>query len=419
MAPNFKRYGYKRYAMRNRVNVYVKAIVQMLVFLTSASCFAQNTPGNAADTTLIISSTADPPGATPVNRSGKPFYDVINPTKPGLRPTALYSSDDRIFAGLNYSRLSSDWLPDSAGNKHRGFVHYSINQKAFSFGYQGIFNHAIGRWNLFVDATYDWVKWTNFFGVGNETLQLTGDNNFYRIRNKEGFLSLSLQRRLGRQSRLSITPFFQSLQLLEDDGRFLSKSIFGGPETESYKSKNFGGIRADLLLQRLNDLLLPTKGTVLSLGVTHTRNLNEPNLVTSYSAYSRFYVPVGQHWVVSVENGGATQFGSPEFYQLNSIGGNTLRGYRRERFRGETVFYNNNELHYLFNAPFKSFRGKMGVMGFVDQGRVWKKGEVSDKWHYGYGGGIILVPRQKVYIGLQYGISNERKGFHLEFRRAL
>ena len=122
---------------------------------------------------------------------------------------------------------------------------------------------------------------------------------------------------------------------------------------------------------------------------------------------------------MSVENGGATVIGEPEFYQLNSIGGSNLRGYRRDRFWGETIFYNNNELQYLFNAPAGLFKGKLGVTAFIDQGRVWKKGEISEKWHHGYGGGIIVVPYRKIFLGLQYGISNERRGIHVEFRRSL
>ena len=61
----------------------------------------------------------------------------------------------------------------------------------------------------------------------------------------------------------------------------------------------------------------------------------------------------------------------------------------------------------------------MGVMAFGDAGRVWLDGEESNKWHSGYGGGLVLVPHNKIYLSAQYGISSERKGFHFTFRRAL
>jgi outer membrane protein assembly factor BamA len=320
---------------------------------------------------------------------------------------------------LNYNHLSANWKVDSIGFKQRLYAHYSINQKAFSIGYQGIFNRAVGRWNLFVDAGFDWIRWLNFSGLGNESLPQTGNRDFYRIRSQEAFVGLAFQRRLGEQSSFTLTPFFQHIQLIHDEDRFLAKASFNGKPLENYNANNFGGLRADLQLQRLDDLLLPTRGAIFTTSVGHVRNLANPKSFMNYSAYSRFYLPLLKRFVLSVVNGASTVIGEPEFYQLNSIGGNSLRGFRRGRFWGETVFHNNNELQYLFNAPKSLFKGKLGVLAFVDQGRVWKKGEVSNQWHYGYGGGIIVVPYRKVYFSLQYGISNERKGIHFEFRRSL
>jgi hypothetical protein len=49
----------------------------------------------------------------------------------------------------------------------------------------------------------------------------------------------------------------------------------------------------------------------------------------------------------------------------------------------------------------------MGLVAFFDEGRVWQPGESSSKWHYGYGGGIILSPFNKIAIAVTYGISEE------------
>ena len=48
-------------------------------------------------------------------------------------------------------------------------------------------------------------------------------------------------------------------------------------------------------------------------------------------------------------------------------------------------------------------------MAFADQGRVWLKGEHSNTWHYGYGGGLILAPFNKIYIAAMVGTSPENK----------
>jgi outer membrane protein assembly factor BamA len=393
--------------------VYKKGVLLVKFIVLCAAAMAQ-TP----DTTVLITST-DQQATIPVIRSGKPFYDIILPGKEGLRPTALYSSDDRVYVGLNYNHSSHTWIPDSTGTKQRVFTHYSINQKAFSIGYQGIFNRLAGHWNLFVEASYDWEKWMNFSGLGNESIPQDGNRNFFRIRSREAIVSTAFQHKIGKQSSVIFTPFYQRIQLRRDDDRFLDKASYNGEELANYASNHFGGMRADLQLQKLDNLLLPTKGVFFSTGVAHVRNITKPRAFTNYNAYTRFYIPFIKHFVLSIENGAATVIGEPEFYQLNAIGGNNLRGFRRDRFWGETIFHNNNELQYLFNAPEKLFKGKIGLLAFADQGRVWKKGEQSDKWHYGYGGGIIVVPYHKIYLSLQYGISEERKGIHLEFRRSL
>ena len=399
--------------MKKRLIGYVKAML-LLLFGLRLPVMAQT-----KDSTFIITSTEQQQNVNPLILSGKTFYDLINPERQGIRPIALYSSDDRMFVGVNYNSISNKFIPDSSGSKHQVYTHYSITQKAFNIGYQGIVHRFFGHWNLFVDAGYDWVKWINFSGLGNETSAPETDRDFYRIRSSVLSVNTAFQHRIGKQSSIIVTPFFQQIKLLQDEDRFLSKASFNGIPLEDYEAKQFGGLRTDLLLQRLDDQLLPTKGVIFSTGVAHVRNIREAKSFTNYNAYSRFYLTFLKHFVLSVENGASTLTGKPEFYQLNSIGGNNLRGYRRDRFWGETVYHNNNELQYLFNAPEKIFKGKLGLLTFFDQGRVWKKGEQSDKWHHGYGGGFIVVPARKVYFSLQYGISNERKGIHVKFRRSL
>jgi len=399
--------------MQKRVIGYVNAML-LMIFGLRFCAMAQT-----KDSTLIIASTDQQQNVSPVILSGKTFYDAFNPERNGLRPIILYSSDDRFFVGLNYNKTSSRYRPDSTGSKHQLYTHYSITQKAFNVGYQGIVHRVAGHWNLFIDAGYDWVKWINFSGLGNESEIPEDDRNYYRIRSSVLSVNTAFQHRIGKQSSIIITPFFQRIKLLKDEGRFLSKESPNENVLENYEANYFGGLRGDLLLQRLDDQLLPTKGVIFSTGVAHVRNTNGAKAFTNYNAYSRFYLPFLRHFVLSIENGGATVIGEPEFYQLNSIGGSNLRGFRRDRFWGETIFHNNNELQYLFDAPAKLFEGKLGLLAFIDQGRVWKKGEQSGKWHYGYGGGLIIVPYRKVFLSLQYGISNERSGFHFTVRRPL
>jgi len=53
------------------------------------------------------------------------------------------------------------------------------------------------------------------------------------------------------------------------------------------------------------------------------------------------------------------------------------------------------------------FRGKIGVFGFFDDGRVWLKGEKSAVLHTGYGGGIFFHPYHKAAFTVSYAMSKE------------
>ena len=346
-------------------------------------------------------------------------YDAFAYEKKGISPSIFYSREDRIYAGVSYKVTNQKWRKEPFANKHEVFVRYSINQSAFNLGYEGLVNNFIGKWNLILNGNYDWVRWTNFYGLGNETKQLTLDRDFHRIRSQDGLGSIGFQRFLGKQSSIRFTPFYETIKLLRDTGRFLVKNFIPGSGHTNFVRKHFAGAGMELDLRKWNDPLVPAKGISLFTSVKRVYNIRDEKSFTNYSGNIQFFLPLARWLILSVNNGGATVNGEPEFYQLNSIGGNLLRGFRRERFWGQTVFHNNNELQFIFNVKGNLFNGKAGFVAFADQGRVWLKGEDSNKWHYGYGAGIILVPFNRAFISVQYGISEDDKVIHLSFRGQL
>jgi hemolysin activation/secretion protein len=107
--------------------------------------------------------------------------------------------------------------------------------------------------------------------------------------------------------------------------------------------------------------------------------------------------------------GGATLWGNPQFFQYNQLSGlENLRGYRRGRFAGKTIVYNNTELRIpLTQLHGALFSGKLGLTAFCDNGRVWVPGEESNKWHWGYGGGVWFAPFNRMAFSANMGFSKE------------
>ena len=82
-----------------------------------------------------------------------------------------------------------------------------------------------------------------------------------------------------------------------------------------------------------------------------------------------------------------------EFYHAPNIGGNeSLRGFRAERFYGNTAFYQNIDLRArLFSSYNKTLPFTFGLFAGFDHGRVWVDDDTSDVWHYNYGGGFWIA----------------------------
>jgi hemolysin activation/secretion protein len=113
--------------------------------------------------------------------------------------------------------------------------------------------------------------------------------------------------------------------------------------------------------------------------------------------------------------GAGHSFGKFAFPQAQYLGGTeNLRGYRKDRFAGRTMLYQNSEIRWKV-ADFKTylFPGSFGIFLFNDVGRVWQDDEKSTDWHVGNGGGIWISPLRRIVLTAAYTRSKEEKGLPL------
>ncbi len=329
--------------------------------------------------------------------------------KKGIKPTFFYSDEDRFFVGLGYGWEHHKWRKLPFAFKQYIGVNYSISQQAFSATYKGLFPEAIGKFDLLLLANYDAVRWTNFYGLGNETLLTTQDRDYNRMRTKEAIGSLGLSRRFGKSS-ISLNAFYQSIKIINDEERYTSKVIAPGIPTV-FDIKNFAGAVFKYNFSQLNDKAVPTSGITLSGNLSFTENVNQTDLsFWKYGGKIQLYIPLISKFSIATSAGVSSVNGDPEFYQYPSIGGGMdLRGFLRQRFYGKTAFYNSNELRFISNFKTYFMNGKAGLLAFVDDGKVWVPQEKSSIWHAGSGGGKLLAPFNKILIDVTYGISDEDK----------
>ncbi len=346
-------------------------------------------------------------------------YKAYKFDKRGFKPTAFFSNEDRFFIGVNYLTTKNKWRKEPYGYTRYFDVKYSLSQKAFSGTYRSQYTSLIGKWDALFFGNYDFIRWTNFFGLGNESKLLTTDRDFNRMRSSNYMLSAGLQRSFRNQHKIIFNGFYQGIDIRNDSSRFVAKSVNTGLP-DFYKNNDFAGISVAYIYQKLNDSVLPRKGISLLLNGTYTDNLkNSRNNFARFSAEANMYFPVSNKLGVVVKAAAATLAGTPLFYQYNNIGGSeTLRGHRRERFYGNSTVYTQNELQWISPVHSRIYNGKIGFFGLLDVGRVWLKNEQSNKWHNGYGAGIILSPYNLISASISYAISSEDRNIHIQLIKA-
>ena len=196
------------------------------------------------------------------------------------------------------------------------------------------------------------------------------------------------------------------------EGRFTADDNFPHPEQveSSYRE---AGVLAFLNVKHVNDNVYPTRGVKwqnqLSLHQEIGGTSNQ--LARINSEFSIYLTPNWRRFqpTLAMRAGIGTNVGDYKFFQTQSVGNlQNLRGFRRNRFAGKAMAYQNVDLRIpLFNLSAYVFKGKGGLLGFADQGRVWTEGEYSDVWHRSAGPGLWFNFYDYFLLSATYGISRE------------
>lgn len=341
-------------------------------------------------------------------------YDNHDYNKKGFKPVIFYNNEDRLYVGLGYGFTKYKWRKEPYATKQLIDLHYSLSQQAMSAKYKAIYPNVIHNWSLTLFANYDAIRWTNFYGLGNEARFTTKNLHYNRIRSEEWYASAGISKKFGK-STFSFTPFFQSVRIINDTERYVAK-VFVPENKDVFKKNNYAGAQLIYTFLRLNDSIVPTKGITFLANATYAYNTAQKEFFQNYSGRFQAYIPFANKFSLAIRGGAATIVGSSavinsaQFYEHAIIGGpNSLRGFRRERFWGKTSFYNNNEFRFITNLKTHALNAKAGLLVFFDNGRVWMPQETSNTLHTAYGAGILLAPFNKVLAVVTYGISKEMR----------
>jgi hypothetical protein len=372
--------------------------------------FEQNSFGGATDFRKIVKANPQ------VNR-----YDRLNFKynlfKPGL--ALEYNIDDGLFIGpkLEYTRQGFRREPYGMRQYFEGTG--ALKTGSLHFKYDADYIRAIGDADILIRSDFRApVNVTNFFGLGNNT---TIDHDFHKIKyyraryniiNASAYLSYQLQSWM----RINFGPSFQYFRLdtNQNINRFVTSPFNGLDHSNLYTPHHYIGGDARIAINSRNNNIIPTRGLALDAGIRQLFGIDSKTSgLTQVNIDMRIFMSLFEfeRLVLATRWGWAKNYGKFEFPQAMYLGGtDNLRGYRKQRFAGRSMLYNNTELRIrIANFNTYLFGGVFGVQIFNDIGRVYMDGEKSDKWHDGYGGGIWVAPIKRFVVTASLAHSVEEK----------
>jgi hypothetical protein len=322
-----------------------------------------------------------------------------------ILPTISYNQDDGFGFGF------SSFITRQAFNKPGFGSRYTLNlsgttKNNYSLSLGGEFRHAVLNWDLTTSlrATNQDRTFRNFYGFGNE-FNLEEENrinDFYENETSILAAEIGLRRAFPHKndnSTFSINAFYERRDVTEDPDDDIEQTIYDNlTSAQGVGLVQLPGVRFDLNLDFRDSPNFPTRGTQFRFRNTSFMNSESDwdwggKIETDASIFitaHQIKTPI----TLSLRTGLHHSYGAAPFYYKSFIGQQANhRGFRRNRYAGETAAFLNSELRWhlgTINTPLVPFY--VGVFGLYDIGRVWAENESSDLWHDAAGGGFYAVP---------------------------
>ncbi len=331
----------------------------------------------------------------------------------GLLPFFGFNPDDGfLIGGLGSYTTYGGYRKEPYSAQHRFSGLYAAATNGLSLNYNGQFIDAIGNWELGLNGRLQTPLYaTNFYGLGNETENPEEElgKDYNRVRQRLYSVGLSFNRQFDSNAQFSIGPVFQSYRLEATEGRLIGE-LAPDLNPDYFTGIDFLGIRSAFSFVNLDDAAFPSRGVRLSAEAGYNWALeggveDVPYLSGALSLYQN--LDRDRQLVFATRIGFRHLFQEDfPFFQGATLGGvgpdRNFRGFRRERFTGQTAFYQNTDLRWdAFEWDNSLIPMSVGFSVGFDYGRVWLVGEDSNLWHYAYGGGLFLSPFDLLSINLQ------------------
>jgi len=341
-----------------------------------------------------------------------------------ITPNIAFNPDDGLALGIAMVKTTKGFQRNPFSHQHRFKGGYFFATNGFSLEYNGEFANVFKDWNLQTAGQLTSQNFANnFFGFGNETINNDDvlEFDFNRVKTSIYKVSVGILKRGDFGSDYGYKFIAEGIEIAESPDRFIETFAPSNADNWFYKRRFFTGIEANYNYASFDNKIVPTRGMTFNI---NTGLKTEPEDIKYTYGYINsnlgFYnaLTTNRKLVLKTDVRGQVRIGDDlVFYQAANIGGrNGLRGYRNERFTGRNSLVGSADIRYSF----KSFKTatiplQIGVFTGGDVGRVWVKGDLSEKWHNDYGGGFWVSAADSIQGTFNLFNSNEGLRFSFGF----
>ncbi|MGC1632478.1 MAG: phosphoesterase, partial [Gelidibacter sp.] len=336
-----------------------------------------------------------------------------------ITPGLGFNPDDGVQLGAKADYMVNGYQRNPFSQRHTLNAQYAFDTNGLKLDYEAEFANIFLDWNLNVGGLFTSPSYSNnFFGYGNESVSYGANYNFNRVKKSIYSGHVGIVKRSAFGSDYGFKALLESVKLSNSPERFIS-DFQPASNAEYYERHYFGGLEAAYDYLSADNIMNPTRGMTFKLNIGAKTNLQDVDAAFGYiNSNLGFYnaLTKDKTLVLKTDVRAQFRFGNDYlFYQAANIGGESgLRGYRSERFTGRNAMVASADVRYSFpSLTTRLLPLQISVFGGGDLGRVWQKGDFSNKWHNDYGGGLRISAAQS--LSATFNLFNGEDGARFSF----
>lgn len=356
----------------------------------------------------------------------------------GMDPLTLpmfrVTPDLGAFVRVRHSRKYFGYRKDPFSSLHTFGAGLATNGLKPFASYTATFRHLLRNIDARFHLKYSGIQLIRFNGFGNDT-QIPDVSSFYKVEQNHFLFKPTFELRSGKHdgamSGSEAAPIHSELIIglgpiikYSNTSPEANKDRFIGSLDHSvYGTGGFGqvGASGEIIYDTRNNPAYPTRGfLVKAAGTVYPGAWDVESTFGSIDGAVHTYLtaPIPTQPTLALRAGGKKVRGTFPFHESAFIGGpgfagvgvsdSHLRGFRKNRFAGDTALYGNAELRLVLATIKILVPGEVGLFGAIDAGRVIfdEDSDSADKWHTGIGGGSwlsFLQRRQTLSVAIING----------------